>query len=227
MIDFDTSYSALQRRDPSLDGVVFAAVKTTGIYCRPVCRVRTPLARNVVFYPSAAAAERAGYRPCFRCRPETAPFCPAWKGTRTTVERALVLIETGVLDKDSVAALAARLGIGARHLSRLFADHLDASPVQVAQSLRIQRAKRLLDETDLPISVIAERAGFRSPTSDDRRIHSGLPAEAIHICQGKTQLRQQPTCAACSGRQWFSVCTIIKPEGNRCRNVLRARAMGP
>jgi AraC family transcriptional regulator of adaptative response/methylated-DNA-[protein]-cysteine methyltransferase len=162
MIDFNASYSALQRRDPSLDGVVFAAVKTTGIYCRPVCRVRTPLARNVVFYPSAAAAERAGYRPCFRCRPETAPFCPAWKGTRSTVERALVLIETGVLDKDSVAALAARLGIGARHLSRLFAAHFGASPVQVAQSLRIQRAKRLLDDTDLPISAIAERAGFRS-----------------------------------------------------------------
>jgi AraC family transcriptional regulator of adaptative response/methylated-DNA-[protein]-cysteine methyltransferase len=163
MIDFDASYSALQRRDPSFDGVVFAAVKTTGIYCRPVCRVRTPFARNVVFYPSAAAAERAGYRPCFRCRPETAPFCPAWKGKQTTVERALVLIETGVLDKDSVTALAARLGIGSRHLSRLFADHLDASPAQVAQSLRIQRAKCLLDETNLPICVIAERAGFKSP----------------------------------------------------------------
>jgi AraC family transcriptional regulator of adaptative response/methylated-DNA-[protein]-cysteine methyltransferase len=163
MLDFDTSYSALQRRDPSQDGVVFVAVKTTGIYCRPVCRVRTPLARNVHFYPSAAAAERAGYRPCFRCRPETAPFCPAWKGTRTTVERALALIEAGALDKDGVDALAARLGIGARHLSRLFAEHLDASPVQVAQSLRIQRAKRLLDDTDLPISVIAERTGFRSP----------------------------------------------------------------
>jgi AraC family transcriptional regulator of adaptative response/methylated-DNA-[protein]-cysteine methyltransferase len=163
MPDFDTSYSALQRRDPSLDGVVFAAVKTTGIYCRPVCRVRTPLARNVLFYPSAAAAERAGYRPCFRCRPETAPFCPAWKGTRTTVERALALIEAGALDEDSVAALAARLGIGVRHLSRLFADHLDASPAQVARSLRIQRAKRLLDDTDLSVSLIAERAGYRSP----------------------------------------------------------------
>jgi AraC family transcriptional regulator, regulatory protein of adaptative response / methylated-DNA-[protein]-cysteine methyltransferase len=163
MVDFDTSYSALQRRDPSLDGVVFAAVKTTGIYCRPVCRVRTPLPRNVVFYPSAAAAERAGYRPCFRCRPETAPFCPAWQGTRTTVERALALIEAGALDEDSVAALAARLGIGTRHLSRLFAEHLDASPVQVAQSLRIRRAKRLLDDTELPISVIAARAGFKSP----------------------------------------------------------------
>ncbi len=182
MIDFDTSYSALQRRDPSLDGVIFAAVKTTGIYCRPICRVRTPFARNVVFYSSAAAAERAGYRPCFRCRPETAPFCPAWKGTRTTVERALALIETGALDNNSVDALAARLGIGARHLSRLFADHLDASPVQVAQSLRIQRAKRLLDETDLPIAVVAGRAGFSSPrrmTAAFVRVYGRKPSTLI------------------------------------------------
>jgi AraC family transcriptional regulator, regulatory protein of adaptative response / methylated-DNA-[protein]-cysteine methyltransferase len=142
--------------------VVFVAVKTTGIYCRPVCRVRIPFARNVAFYPSAAAAERAGYRPCLRCRPETAPFCPAWMGTRTTVERALTLIAAGALDEDTVEALAERLGIGPRHLSRLFARHLDASPMQVARSLRIQRAKRLLDDTDLSVAVIAERPGFAS-----------------------------------------------------------------
>lgn len=197
MLDFDTSYSALQRRDPSQDGVVFVAVKTTGIYCRPVCRVRTPLARNVHFYPSAAAAERAGYRPCFRCRPETAPFCPAWKGTRTTVERALALIEAGALDKDGIDALAARLGIGARHLSRLFAEHLDASPVQVAQSLRIQRAKRLLNDTDLPISVIAERTGFRSP----RRMTAafvhvyGRPPSAFVAAKHSSDSRRRTTHA--------------------------------
>jgi len=164
MTDVAAYYEAVQRRDPALDGVVFVAVKTTGIYCRPVCRVRTPLARNVEFYPSAAAAERAGYRPCLRCRPETAPFCPAWNGTKTSVERALALIAAGALDRGrSVDALAERLGIGPRHLSRLFAEHLAASPLQVAQSLRIQRAKCLLDDTELPIVVIAERAGFSSP----------------------------------------------------------------
>jgi AraC family transcriptional regulator of adaptative response / DNA-3-methyladenine glycosylase II len=162
MIDFADTYRAIERRDPALDGVVFVAVKTTGIYCRPVCRVRTPFARNVEFFASAAAAEHRGYRPCLRCRPETAPFCPAWKGTRTTVERALTLIEAGALDRDGVDALAARLGIGPRHLSRLFADHLDASPTQVAQSLRIQRAKRLLDGTDMPIAEVAARTGFPS-----------------------------------------------------------------
>jgi AraC family transcriptional regulator of adaptative response/methylated-DNA-[protein]-cysteine methyltransferase len=128
-----------------------------------VCPARTPFARNVRFYPSAAAAERAGFRPCLRCRPETAPFCPAWKGTRTTVERALNLIEQGALDRNDVAALAARLGIGSRHLSRLFANHLDASPLQVALSLRIQRAKRMLDNTDLSINEVARRAGFSQP----------------------------------------------------------------
>jgi AraC family transcriptional regulator of adaptative response/methylated-DNA-[protein]-cysteine methyltransferase len=163
MFDFAAHYEAVQRRDPALDGVLFVAVKTTGIYCRPVCKVRTPLARNIEFYPSAAAAERAGYRPCLRCRPETAPFCPAWKGTKTTVARALALIEAGTLDRDSVDALATSLGIGPRHLSRLFAEQLDASPLQIAQSLRIQRAKRLLADADLPIAVIAGRAGFSSP----------------------------------------------------------------
>ncbi|MCP4615420.1 MAG: methylphosphotriester-DNA--protein-cysteine methyltransferase family protein [Bradyrhizobium sp.] len=162
MLDFAGQYEAFRRRDPAWDGVVFVAVRTTGVYCRPVCPARTPLARNVSFYRSAASAERAGFRPCLRCRPETAPFCPAWKGTRTTVERALILIENGALDRGDVDQLAARLGIGSRHLSRLFAEHLDASPLQVALSLRLRRAKLLLDDTDHPIQLIAERAGFPS-----------------------------------------------------------------
>ena len=194
MLDAATHYQAVQRRDPALDGVVFVAVKTTGIYCRPVCPARTPLARNIAFYPSAAAAERAGYRPCLRCRPETAPFCPAWKGTRTTVERALALIEAGALDRDSVDRLAARLGIGPRHLSRLFAEHLDASPLQVALSLRLQRAKRLLDDSDLSVAVIAERAGFSSA----RRMNAcfarlyGRPPSAL---RKRSVLRSRPASA--------------------------------
>jgi AraC family transcriptional regulator, regulatory protein of adaptative response / methylated-DNA-[protein]-cysteine methyltransferase len=162
MSGFVAYYEAFCRRDPALDGVVFVAVKSTGIYCRPVCPARTPLARNVRFYPSAAGAERDGYRPCLRCRPETAPFCPAWKGTRTTVARALALIEAGALDSGNIDALAGRLGIGPRHLSRLFAEHLGASPARIALSRRIQRAKRLLDDSDLSIGLIAERAGFSS-----------------------------------------------------------------
>jgi AraC family transcriptional regulator of adaptative response/methylated-DNA-[protein]-cysteine methyltransferase len=162
MLDHDECERARVRRDRRYDGRFFSGVKTTRIYCRPVCPVRPAQAKNVTFYPSAAAAEAAGFRPCLRCRPETAPFSPAWKGSRTTVERALRLIEARALDEDGVDALAARLGIGTRHLSRLFQKHLAASPVQVAQTTRVQRAKRLLDETDLAMAEIAMRAGFGS-----------------------------------------------------------------
>ena len=161
MLDFDTCNAARLRRDPAYDGVFFTAVKTTRIYCRPVCPVKQPLTKNVTFYPSAAAAERDGHRPCLRCRPETAPFCPAWNGTSTNVGRALKLIEGGVLDDAGVAELAGRLGIGARHLSRLFRRHLGASPGQTAKAFRLHRAKSLLEETDLQITEIAYRAGFK------------------------------------------------------------------
>ncbi|MCP5365888.1 MAG: methylphosphotriester-DNA--protein-cysteine methyltransferase family protein [Hyphomicrobiales bacterium] len=161
-LDFDVCNAARLRRDPAFDGLFFTAVRTTGIYCRPVCPVKQPLDRNVTFYPSAAAAERAGYRPCLRCRPETAPFSPAWNGTRSTVRRALRLIDEGALDHGDVEQLAARLGVGARHLSRLFRRHVGASPSQAARTLRVQRAKRLLDGTALPIAEVARRAGFGS-----------------------------------------------------------------
>jgi AraC family transcriptional regulator of adaptative response/methylated-DNA-[protein]-cysteine methyltransferase len=162
MLDFAICNAARLRRDPAFDGLFFTAVRTTGIYCRPVCPVRQPLTKNVSYYPSAAAAERAGYRPCLRCRPETAPFCAAWNGTKSTVQRALRLIEAGALDTGSVADLAARLGIGTRHLSRLFNRHVGASPAQTAKTFRVQRAKRLLDETTLPVTEIAFPAGFGS-----------------------------------------------------------------
>lgn len=162
MLDFETCNAARLRRDPAFDGKFFTAVRTTKIYCRPVCPVKHPLTKNVSYYPTAAAAERAGYRPCLRCRPEAAPFCAAWNGTRTTVERALKLIEAGALDTGTVEELADRLGVGTRHLSRLFETHVGASPLQTAQTLRIGRAKRLLDETALPITEIAFKAGFGS-----------------------------------------------------------------
>jgi AraC family transcriptional regulator of adaptative response / DNA-3-methyladenine glycosylase II len=151
-------------RDARYDGRFFTAVRTTKIYCRPVCPAQ-PRSNNVCYFPSAAAAELAGFRPCLRCRPETAPFSPAWNGSRTTVDRALrLIIEEGALDTENtrVESLAARLGIGARQLSRLFARHLNATPVQVAKTARVQRAKRLLDSTELSMTEIAMRAGFRS-----------------------------------------------------------------
>lgn len=163
MLDPALCEQAMQRRDPDFDGRFFVAVKTTGIYCRPVCRARMPRRENVDFYPSAAAAEQAGYRPCLRCRPETAPFSPAWKGSEATVTRALRLIDQGALDRKSVTELALSLGMGARQLARLFERYVQASPGQVARTARVQRAKRLLDSTDLPIGIIASEAGFPSP----------------------------------------------------------------
>lgn len=162
MIDAGTCADAMKRRDPSFDGLFFVGVKTTGIYCRPVCTARMPRPENIKFYPSAAAAERAGYRPCLRCRPETSPFCPAWKGTKATVDRALRMIAEGALDRGGVGDLADRLGVGSRHLSRLFDQHIDASPMQVARTFRVQKAKRLLNTSDLSIAEIAAHAGFPS-----------------------------------------------------------------
>lgn len=164
MLDHAECERARVGRNRAYDGVFFSGVRTTGIYCRPVCPVRPAMAKNVQFFPSAAAAEAAGFRPCLRCRPETAPFCPAWRGSITTAERAARLIADGALDGDdaSVEALAARVGVGSRQLARLFAKHLGASPSQVAKTTRVQRAKRLLDETDLSMTDIALRSGFRS-----------------------------------------------------------------
>jgi AraC family transcriptional regulator of adaptative response / DNA-3-methyladenine glycosylase II len=160
--DHDILYRAVASRDPRFDGRFFTAVLTTGIYCRPVCPARTPRPGNVSFYPSAAAAAEAGFRPCRRCRPETAPGTPAWTGTGATVTRALRLIEQGALDAGSVEELAARLGLGDRHLRRLFLAHLGATPVAVAQTRRVHFAKTLLDDTDLPMIRVAAAAGFGS-----------------------------------------------------------------
>ena len=164
MLHFAECDRARLARDPSYDGRFFTGVRTTEIYCRPVCPAQ-PRSANVCYFPSAAAAELAGFRPCLRCRPETAPFSPAWKGTRATVDRALrLIVDEGALDAEDTCIddLAARLGIGARQLSRLFARHLNATPVEVAKTARVQRAKRLLDSTELPMTEVALRAGFHS-----------------------------------------------------------------
>jgi AraC family transcriptional regulator, regulatory protein of adaptative response / methylated-DNA-[protein]-cysteine methyltransferase len=161
LLDFKTCDTARRARNAAFDGVFFTAVTTTRVYCRPICPAQ-PLTRNVRFYPTAAAAERDGFRPCLRCRPEAAPFSPAWNGTRTTVGRALKLIDAGALDDGSVERLASRLGVGSRHLSRLFKRHLGSSPTLVAKRRRVQRARALLEATDLPMMEVAVRSGFSS-----------------------------------------------------------------
>jgi AraC family transcriptional regulator of adaptative response / DNA-3-methyladenine glycosylase II len=161
-MDRDACYRALSTRDARFDGRLFVGVKTTGIYCRPICPARTPKIENVTFWPTAAAAQGAGFRPCLRCRPETAPDLAAWRGTSNTVSRALALIEAGGLDASDVEGLADRLGVGARQLRRLFAQHLGASPVAVAQTRRVLLAKQLIHQTRLPMTQVALAAGFGS-----------------------------------------------------------------
>jgi AraC family transcriptional regulator, regulatory protein of adaptative response / DNA-3-methyladenine glycosylase II len=194
----DTKYeifeSARQARDPRFDGRFFVGVRTTGVYCRPVCRVKMPLAKNVSFFDTAAAASEAGFRPCLRCRPETSPGTPAWSGTSTTVTRALRLIGEGALDDGSVVDLSDRLGVTSRHLGRLFQSHLGASPITIAQTRRLQFAKKLLDETNLSMTDIAYSSGYGSVRRFNdhfKKVYDRTPAS----------LRRQPLERAISGRK--------------------------
>jgi AraC family transcriptional regulator of adaptative response / DNA-3-methyladenine glycosylase II len=162
--DRKVCYRALQSRDSRFDGLLFVGVTSTGIYCRPVCPARTAKFEHCRFFGSAAAAQDAGFRPCLRCRPETAPDLASWRGTSNTVSRARALISDGALDGEnaSVETLADRLGVGERQLRRLFLQHLGASPVAVAQTRRVLFAKQLIHETRMPMTQVASAAGFGS-----------------------------------------------------------------
>ena len=160
--DNDVFERARLSRDARFDGRFFVGVKTTGIYCRPICPANAPKSENVSFYSTAAAAGEAGYRPCLRCRPECAPGTPAWEGTSTTVQRGLRLIADGALDDGDIEKLSDRLGVTSRHLRRLFTKHLGASPLAVAHTQRLHFAKRLVDQTTLPMADVAIASGFGS-----------------------------------------------------------------
>ena len=149
-------------RDARFDGLFFTAVRTTGIYCRPVCPAPAALSRNVEYFANAAAAASAGYRPCLRCRPEAAPGTPPTRVGSELVAAALRMIDAGVLDEVSVAQLARRIGVGERHLRRLFVAELGAGPAEIAATRRLLFAKKLLTETVLPVTRIAHAAGYAS-----------------------------------------------------------------
>jgi AraC family transcriptional regulator, regulatory protein of adaptative response / DNA-3-methyladenine glycosylase II len=161
-LDFRACDRARLARDARFDGRFFIGVTSTKIYCRPICPAPTARAENVRYYASAAAAAEAGFRPCLRCRPEASPGTPAWLGVSSTVSRALKLIGESALDGGGVDDLADRLGIGSRHLRRLFLRYLGATPIAVAQTRRVHFAKKLIDETDLSMTQIAMAAGFGS-----------------------------------------------------------------
>lgn len=176
-------------RDPRFDGLFFIGVRSTGIYCRPVCPAPSPRPENVVYYPTAAAAAAAGLRPCLRCRPETAPGTPAWNGTSATVARAMGLIRQGVLDHGSVEDLAARLGVGARHLRRLFHRHIGATPKAIADSQRVLFAKKLVMDTDMPITQAALAAGYGSLRRFNAAFRKGIGRTPTQLRHGRQQNR--------------------------------------
>ncbi|HEY3948383.1 AlkA N-terminal domain-containing protein [Phenylobacterium sp.] len=194
-MDFEACRRAFLTRDPRFDGRIFGAVRTTGIYCRPICPARTPKAQNMTFYPTAAACQEAGYRPCLRCRPEASPDLGAWRGTSNTVSRALALIEGGALDNGDVDGLAGRLGVGERQLRRLFKQHLGASPVAVAQTRRVLLAKQLIQETRLPMGEVALASGFGSVRRFNETFQQlfGRPPGALR------RSRQEEASAAAGG----------------------------
>jgi len=161
-LDPTTCYRALRARDARFDGRFFVAVSSTRIYCRPVCTVRAPRRENCRYYPSAAAAEAAGYRPCLRCRPELAPGNATIDAVQRTARAAVRLIEEGAVNEGSMEAAARRLGITDRHLRRAFQAEFGVSPVAFAQTQRLLLAKQLLTDTALPVTEVAYASGFGS-----------------------------------------------------------------
>jgi len=163
-VDLDPERCAaiVERGDARFDGWLYVGVTSTGIYCRPSCPARTPKRSNMTFHPSAAAAQRYGFRACKRCRPDAAPGSPDWDTRADAVGRALRLIADGVVDRDGVGGLARRLGYSERHLGRLLTDEVGAGPLALARAQRARTARVLLETTDLPVSEVAFASGFDS-----------------------------------------------------------------
>ncbi|MCU7726670.1 helix-turn-helix domain-containing protein [Actinoplanes sp. KI2] len=161
-LDFERCYRAVDSRDQRFDGWFFTAVTSTGIYCRPSCPAMTPKRENVTFFPSAAAAQRAGFRACKRCRPDAAPGSPEWDVRADLVGRAMRLIGDGVVDREGVPGLASRLGYTERHLNRMLTAELGAGPLALARAQRAQTARILIETTDLGLAEIAFASGFGS-----------------------------------------------------------------
>lgn len=188
-LDWKVCSRARLSRDARFDGKFFIAVLSTRIYCRSICPARTCYESNVRYYPTAAAAAEAGFRPCLRCRPECSPGTPAWLGTSNTVSRALRLIGESGLEDGGIEGLAERLGIGSRHLRRLFIRHLGATPSAVSQTRRLHFAKKLIDETRLPMGQIALASGFGCVRRFNAAIHKTYkrtPTQIRHLARQKT-----------------------------------------
>ena len=200
-LDRDLCDRARLARDPHFDGLFFVGVRSTGIYCRPICPARPPRPENITYYPTADAAAAQGLRPCLRCRPETAPGTPAWNGTSTTVSRGIHLIRQGALDSGSVDQLAARLGLSARHLRRLFQRHLGTTPKAISDNQRLLFAKKLVLETDMPITQAALAAGYGSVRRFNAAFRRGIGRTPSQVRRGRPPAHPRPaTGVSCTLR---------------------------
>ncbi|WP_324276159.1 bifunctional transcriptional activator/DNA repair enzyme AdaA [Blastococcus brunescens] len=177
-LDAERCYRAVAGRDARFDGWFFTAVHTTGIYCRPSCPARTPLARNVTFFTTAAAAEGGGFRACRRCRPDAVPGSPEWDVRADVVARAMRLIADGEVERSGVPGLSARLGYSERQLHRLLVGELGVGPLALARAQRARTARVLIETTDLPMADVAFAAGFASIRQFNdtvREVFAGTP----------------------------------------------------
>lgn len=179
-LDPEGCYRAVASRDRRFDGVFYTAVRTTGIYCRPSCPARTPARANVTFHPSAASAQHAGYRACKRCIPDATPGSPGWDVVADVAGRAMRLIADGVVDREGVDGLAARLGFTSRHLGRLLRSELGAPPLALARARRAQNARTLIEGTDLGMADVAFASGFASVRQFNdtvREVYDATPSQ--------------------------------------------------
>ena len=195
--DFDRCYRAVQAKDERFDGWFVTAVLTTGIYCRPSCPVRPPFARNVRFYPTAAAAQRAGFRACKRCRPDVSPGSPEWNIRGDVVARAMRLIADGTVDRDRVTGLAAKLGYTTRQLERLLQAEVGATPLALARAQRAQTARVLIETTDLPFGDVAFAAGFSSIRQFNDTVRAVFDVSPTDL-RRRAATRREPQAAAAS-----------------------------
>ncbi len=200
--DPDRCYQAAQGKDARFDGWFFCAVTSTGIYCRPSCPARTPKRENMRFYPTAAAAQQAGFRACLRCRPDATPGSPEWNVRADVVARAMRLIRDGVVDREGVEGLAGRLGYSTRQLNRLITAEVGTGPLALARAQRSQTARILLETTDLPVAHVAFAAGFSSVRQCNDTVRqvfadtpSGLRVRAARTAQGRRNRREPATHA--------------------------------
>src|SRR5919197_376832 len=203
LIDLEQGYRAVASRDSRFDGQFILAVRTTGIYCRPSCPAITPKRRNVEFYPTAAAAQQAGYRACRRCLPDAVPGSPEWNLRADLAGRAMRLISDGIVEREGVPGLARRVGYSERHLTRVLTTELGAGPLALARDHRAHSARLLIETTTLSFADVAFASGFASVRQFNdtiRAVFGVTPTELLRMAAKRRSRNAAPTAGKLSLR---------------------------